>query len=438
MSSRKRNLKSPSKSPLEDANLPSLIHLSLRTSVGVSDSRKRDRSDSASDNLNRLVDNSLYSKLVSEIIHQLMPLAPNRWLSLNDCTAREFTKAAIEREDAVRRTILNTVDDSTFFPQESSGLVLNTRMGTDTAEQIASLFFQGADAAAAETQVDDRIKVFMRVLTSQYGEVVWKRLAEDGVRALKKRYQHFSPADIVKFRVSVQRADAETYNGRASFVHMDGGIGEKLVETYGLPYKDNRSFVSSFCAQRINTNGTNATQISILDCGTIVYKGVPIVSAETISSVARKMSSEELFIECTDIDKVVSQIAANFNTATINALKNYTDSGLARLGITATTMSALTWANTNNHAFHRSPMYKDIHWLKPETQSDAWTAAVLQWMQRMVGRQDTKDSKMRFFCRMFVSSSSLISSRVQPDVKLYSFQVDGLNVEVETQLLNYR
>lgn len=419
--------------------LPDLSRLRLTEPIGV---RKRSRED---DEVQRLLDNPRYTKLIEEIIQQLAPL-PSRFNALSNCASDDYTLEALAREDLARSTILDTVKKSDFFPQQSSGIRLETPIQTDVAENIASLFFRATDAlrhtdVAAGVDVADfgskRTKLLMKNnIGTDLGNQVWESFAADGVSALKVQYGvSLEPTDVVIFRLSMQRADEATYNSRAADIHMDSGQGSKLVASYGLPVDDdNRSFVASFCAQRVDTSGSNGTQISILDCGTIIYKNVPVVTTEKIAEIAKNLSLEDKFGPCDDIEKVVSQVAANFNAATIASLKQYNDVDLARMGITKTDESAMTWVNTHAHNFHRSPIYTDIRWINPQAQYNRFVRSILQWVQRMTTSDAARDSQMRFFARMIVSKQRIPA--MNSSAHYYEGEVDGVKVQVEVSLGN--
>ena len=450
-------------------SLPNLSILTLATKVAVG-GKRRSLGDQAEeerpddDHAKRLkMYPEPYRKLIAEIMKQLSPFAPD-WLSYYNCAegGEMFSPAAIKRDPISRSTILETLGGFSFRPQESSGFALKRPIDGETATRIASLFFKAVDAMAAEkirTGIDSwypqrgiENKVLMDALASE--EDVWKRFAEEGVRALKEVYE-VKRTQVVRFGVTVQRANQATYASRASFVHMDSGIGPKELDTYGRANKDNpglNSFVATFCAERPDTTTTGggggaatAAPPVILTCGTIVYKSVPIVDTETIETIASELSENKAFAQCTDIERLVSQVAANLNQATTNALKNYTDTDLERMGITTTAVNALFWVNTHQTAFHRSPLYADIGWIKPDAQPDGRVRRLLQWIQDKVGvdvgrasaeEGGARDTKMRFFSRMFVEKTGTRTRGVPNSIeRFFDFEFDGIKARVDVRLI---
>ena len=447
-------------------SLPNLSILTLATkvaAVGVVAGKRQSRGDQAEeeprdgDHAKRFMYSEPYRKLIAKIMQQLSPFAPESWLSYYNCAAggKMFTDAALKRDPISRSTILDTIAGFSFRPQESSGFALKRHIGQETAIQIASLFFKAVDAMAAaniRTGNDYEYKVLMDALASEEG--VWKRFAKEGVDALKE-VDEVKRTQVVRFAVTVQRANQATYASRASFVHMDAGIGPKGLDTYGRANKDNpglNSFVATFCAERPDTTTTGggggaatAAPPVILTCGTIVYKSVPIVNTETIVSIASQLKKNDEFAQCTDIERLVSQVASSLNQATTNALRDYTDADLKSMGITTTAVNALLWVNTHQSAFHRSPLYADIDWIKPDAQPDWRVRGFLQWIKDKVGvdggrasAEDggARDTKMRFFSRMFVEKTGTrTGGGVDSVQRILDFEFDGIKARVDVRLI---
>lgn len=345
----------------------------------------------------------MYQKLIEEILKEFrIPLGGLITSIVEDpCEIDDvLNKSSERRRNAMRATAL--IDESSFVPQmtASSGKTLKTQLPEATAKQIAALYLRtvaamdkGASTTTdAQRNYDSRIKIMHEELGTEKASDIWYTLAKDAHRALVDDGATIGPDQCVQVELSLEPAHEETYDGRAPYVHMD-------TDTYAQ--NDSYGYAVSFCAQKIQpTESTDSSDILILDCGTVLYTGVPVITNQEIRLVVNKMRKNALFTPCTNVDAIVKRMAQDLNEATVNALKMYTDASLARMGIEQTRVKALNWVDTHSRTFHRSPMYSDMLWQTNNKPSDPWALAVWQWTKRMLGNRPTETSQMRFFSRL--------------------------------------
>jgi hypothetical protein len=352
----------------------------------------------------------LYKDLVERILVEFKrPISGS--IVFDPCEQDSVFKAtSINRRNTMRAT--SVIEDSSFTRQRtsSSGTTLGHRIQEQTAKDIASLFFQTEAQLESRVRTTDdrtRVEIFTRYMGAEDKEQVWKALAEDAYRSLREGGISAKEGDEVTLELSVQRANEETYKGRSTYVHMDGATYHVSEEDFQKGSPD--SYAASFCAQKVQFTDpvTSAVvpDILILDCGTILYTGVPVITREEIYRVVGLLKKDPTFAPCTDISKIVYYLAQDLNDATTSALSTYSDEVLAQMEIKTTQVEALTWMNSHTRTFHRSPVYSDMFWSTDNKPSDPWALTAWKWMKKHLTSSPAETDKMRFFSRLAVRSA---------------------------------
>ena len=403
----------------------SFPHLSM-----VDNGTKRGRSDDDLEIFKRF-DNALYDELVSAIIKAFVPDPEVEGVGFYrgelDCE-EPFTglEGCHLRSDAVREVlpIMLLRKEVAFSPQcVHTGRNLAAKIRTETAKSITRLFFE-TRVASESVKVDDK--------------EVWRQFAEDGVEAAREAFGAIPDKMRVVLELSMQQADLGTYKSRTPFIHMDGTGNSKtpLKHTYLEPDRT-RGFAASFCSEK-GGNTLNSDDIGILDCGTMLYDGIPVISPTEVARVSATLKSLAIFKPCaSNVDSITTQVASLLTAATKAALKKYTDVDLARMGITVKMVPALTWTDAHSGTFHRSPSYDDISWLQADKMPDAWSRRLVRWAQRMAGMKeleltrpdDAPSTRMRFFSRMRLEEKT--TSFVSGIEMLYEYKIEGVSVQVQ-------
>ena len=389
-------------------------------------------------------DPQTFKALIQRIIQELLK-APEGPLRFDPCGLTGLlSRDAFKRVNVKNAHWKKAMPQVMFVPQRTttSGRTLARRLSTDVATQIARFYLATLKTIDNEvtrglpTLHEARMRAMMRELQTQEARRLWQQFAEEGFNALVDSGISIPEGKALILEPSMQRANEDAYRARISVPHMDEHLYARSDQDghYLPPFADALNFATSFCAQLVYDPLSQSADVVILDCGTVLYKGIPVLTASTIQDIARRLKREQAFAPCTDVEKIVESLAEDLNNASMAALKDYTDEDLLAIGVTKTTVPALAWVDAHQRTFHRSPVYSDFQWRDQNKPTETMARAVWERFRSLFFSRTNETSQMRFFCRLAVIEplEQLINERrVSLSFRLGGAQQDNVFVSFQ-------